>query len=82
LKFPRYKTGFKKRFFLFSCFLFSFVLSLNLFYVFIVAYLNDYEATVLVNKYGEAHLELVSLSLIMVMLSLGMIIHIKELKKI
>ena len=36
---------------------------------------------VLINDYGEAHMELVMLTIIVVMLSLGMYYNVKELKK-
>lgn len=56
-------------------------MSMVLFYTFLCAYLNDYTTTVLVNSYGEAHVELVLIFVISIVMLVGLFFWIKELKK-
>jgi len=53
-------------------------MTVALFYIFISAYLNGYKATVLINEFGEAHVELIALSIIMIVSFLGCLFMLKD----
>ena len=60
----------------------AFGLSIVLFITFLFAYLQNYTARVMVNNYGEAHIEFILLSFVIIpFLFYGLYIRLKEVKK-
>ena len=47
---------------------------------FVMIYLNGYEAHVYINLYGEAHIELIALSVLNVFLVFGLVWHIRQIR--
>lgn len=59
----------------------AFGFSIVMFYTFIVAYFNDYQARVLVNEYGEAHVEFIMLTFILMpLLVYGLYLRVRKKK--
>ena len=58
-----------------------FGLALDLFYLFLCAYLNDFEVRVRVNSYGEAHVELVLIPLTLLFCLVGLVFAVRDRKK-
>jgi len=63
---------FKKRFLAFSSHVICFGLTCNLFYIFICAYLNDYQVIIYVNNYGEAIFEMILFPITIMFCILGL----------
>ena len=65
----------------FASHVFSFGLAVNLFIVFIAAYLNGFQIHVYVNNYGEAHIELIMFPVTLIFCFIGLCFAWRELKK-
>lgn len=70
-----------RKFIKFAGYVISFGLAVNLLYIFVYAYLNDYYAVVYVNTYGEAHIELILLPFTLLFCLVGLWFAWKDLKK-
>ena len=55
-------------------------MTITLLYVFINAYLHDFKTTVLINAYGEAHVELIFLIVISVFIFGGLFFVLRDLE--
>lgn len=53
---------------------------ITFFYVFINAYLNDFKTIVLINMYGEAHVELIFLMIVSVFIFGGLFFVLRDLE--
>jgi len=73
---------FKKRFLAFSSHVICFGLAINLFYVFLCAYLNDFHVNIYVNNYGEAQFELILFPVTLVFCLVGLWFAWRFLKKV
>lgn len=60
--------------------LICFGLALDLFYLFLCAYLNDFEVIVRVNHYGEAHVELILIPLTLLFCLVGLVFAWRDMK--
>jgi len=70
-----------KKFFLFICHALGLVLAINLTYVFIRAYVNNFQIKVYINNYNEAHVELIFFILSLFVLSVGVYLSWRNVKK-
>lgn len=61
--------------------LICFGLAINLFYIFLCAYMNNYSVMVHVNNYGEAHVELILLPMTLLFCFIGLVFTWREIKK-
>lgn len=72
---------FKRRFLAFSSHLICFGLTLNLFYIWIRAYLSGNEIPVRVNTYGEVTLELILIPITLLFCLIGLMMAWKLIRK-
>lgn len=58
-----------------------FGLALDLFYLFLCAYLNDFEVLIRVNHYGEAYVEMIIIPLTLLFCLVGLVFAWRDRKK-
>jgi len=58
----------------------SVAMTLVLFFVFINAYIHDYKTLVTINDYGEAHVELIALSLVFIVSLIGLFFVLRDME--
>jgi len=68
-----------EKFMIFSGYLISFGLAVNLFYIFLCAYLNDNQVVININNYGEAKAELILIPITLIFCLIGLFLMYKRL---
>jgi len=71
----------KRRMIKFASHLICFGLAIDLFYVFLCAYFNDFKVMIYVNNYGEAHAEMILIPVTLLFCLMGLVFAWRDRKK-